>query len=50
MGAREAKDIITHATSRMPTFVKRAATAKDVDGLREKVGLPQTDTGTTAHC
>ncbi|GAA5825513.1 hypothetical protein JCM11251_000267 [Rhodosporidiobolus azoricus] len=35
-GAREAKDIITHATSSMPTFVKRATTAAEVEALRAK--------------
>ncbi|BGP15814.1 hypothetical protein JCM10213_005703 [Rhodosporidiobolus nylandii] len=35
-GPREAKDIITAATSSMPTFVKRATTAAEVTALREK--------------
>ncbi|GAA6062131.1 hypothetical protein JCM10212_003166 [Sporobolomyces blumeae] len=35
-GPRNAKDIISHATSSMPTFVKRAATAQDLDELRTK--------------
>jgi hypothetical protein len=36
-GPRETKDIITHLTSSMPTFVKPARTAKEVEALREKV-------------
>ncbi|GAA5982103.1 hypothetical protein JCM10908_004743 [Rhodotorula pacifica] len=35
-GPREAKDIIAAATASMPTFVKRAASAKEVEALREK--------------
>ncbi|GAA5849545.1 hypothetical protein JCM8547_000492 [Rhodosporidiobolus lusitaniae] len=35
-GPREAKEIITHATSSMPTFVKRAGTASEVEALRAK--------------
>ncbi|GAA5997749.1 uncharacterized protein JCM10292_006787 [Rhodotorula paludigena] len=35
-GARTAKDIIAAATSSMPTFVKRAGTASEVEALREK--------------
>ncbi|GAA5968707.1 hypothetical protein JCM11641_000703 [Rhodosporidiobolus odoratus] len=35
-GPREAKDMITHVTSSMPTFVKRATTSSEVEALREK--------------
>jgi len=36
-GPRTAKDIIAAATSAMPTFVKRAGTAAEVEALRAKV-------------
>ncbi|GAA5903742.1 hypothetical protein JCM8208_006564 [Rhodotorula glutinis] len=35
-GPRTAKDIIAAATGAMPTFVKRAGTASEVEALREK--------------
>ncbi|GAA6027589.1 hypothetical protein JCM8097_007938 [Rhodosporidiobolus ruineniae] len=35
-GPRTAKDIISHATSSMPTFVKRATTGAEVEALRAK--------------
>ncbi|GAA5910842.1 uncharacterized protein JCM6883_000333 [Sporobolomyces salmoneus] len=35
-GPRTAKDIISHATSTMPTFVKRAASLQDIKGLKSK--------------
>ncbi|CEQ40231.1 SPOSA6832_01831, partial [Sporobolomyces salmonicolor] len=35
-GQRTAKDIISYATSSMPTFVKRATTADEVEALRSK--------------
>ncbi|GAA5981857.1 hypothetical protein JCM5350_005750 [Sporobolomyces pararoseus] len=35
-GPRTAKDIISHATSSMPTFVKRATSLEDIKGLKAK--------------
>ncbi|GAA5828611.1 hypothetical protein JCM5353_004323 [Sporobolomyces roseus] len=35
-GPRTAKDIISHATSSMPTFVKRATSVDDIKGLKAK--------------
>ncbi|GAA5928146.1 uncharacterized protein JCM15063_003798 [Sporobolomyces koalae] len=35
-GPRTAKDIISHATSSMPTFVKRATSLEDLEGLKVK--------------
>ncbi|GAA6007761.1 hypothetical protein JCM10207_004865 [Rhodosporidiobolus poonsookiae] len=35
-GQRTTKDIITYATSSMPTFVRRAGTAAEAEALREK--------------
>lgn len=42
-GPREAKDIVEHATKVMPTFVKRATSAKEAEALRAKVSLSRID-------
>ncbi|GAA6020975.1 hypothetical protein JCM11491_001572 [Sporobolomyces phaffii] len=38
-GPRSAKDIISHATSSMPTFVKRAASLDDLEALKAKASV-----------
>ncbi|GAA5837849.1 hypothetical protein JCM3766R1_001494 [Sporobolomyces carnicolor] len=43
-GPRSAKDMISHATSTMPTFVKRATNVEDIKGLQAKLSIPDRET------